>query len=69
MDIGRPVTYLQEQIEHCFMDISTAKAEAITRTGLPHRHTNTHPSTQPLTWQHDIESLAHRKQVDGSTVR
>ena len=28
-----------------FMDIATAKAEATTRTGLP--HTYTHPLTQP----------------------
>ena len=26
-------------------------------------------STQPLTWQHGIKSLAHRRQVDGSTSR
>ena len=33
--------------------------------------TQTHiqPSTQPLTWQNDIESLADRERVDGSTVR
>ena len=57
------------------MDIASAKAEATTRTELPHTnthkhtHKHTHPSTQPLTWQHDIKSLMHRKQVDGSTVR
>ena len=49
------------------MEIFTAKAEATTRTGLSHRHTDT--STQPLTWQHDIKSLPHREQIDGSTVR
>ena len=46
---------------HVFMDIATGKAETTTRTGLP-------LSTQPLTWQHDIKSLVHRKQVDDSTV-
>ena len=31
-------------------------------------HTHTpHPSTQTLTWQHGINSLAHGEQVDGST--
>ena len=50
------------------MDIATDKAEASTRTGLPYTHTHTH-TTQALTWQHDMKSLAHRKQVDGSTVR
>ena len=52
------------------MDIVTAKSEATTSTWLPHTHTqtHTHTSTQPLPWQHDIKSLAHRKQVDGSTV-
>ena len=34
-----------------------------------HTRTHTHTSTQPLTWQHDMKSLAHREQVDGSTVR
>ena len=46
-----------------------------------HTHTHTHArtharthayipfSTQPLTWQHDINSLSHRVQVDGSRVR
>ena len=50
-----------------FMDIATAKAKANTRAGY-HTQTNTHPSTQPLTWQHAIKSLAHRKQVNGSTL-
>ena len=49
------------------MEFATAKAEATTRTGLP--HTNTHTSTQPLTWQHGIKSLAYMEQIDGSTVR
>ena len=40
-----------------YMDISTAKAEATTGRGLPHLK-HTHPSTQPLTWQDDIKSLA-----------
>ena len=39
------------------MDIATAKAEAITRTGLPHTHKHTHTT---LPWQHDIKSLPHR---------
>ena len=43
------------------MDIATAKARATTRTGLPQTHLNS-------TWQHDIKSLANRKQVDGSIV-
>ena len=44
-----------------FMDNATAKAEATGRT-------TTHTHTHPLTWQHDIKSLAHRKQVNGITV-
>ena len=48
-----------------FMEIATAKAESITRTGLPHSH---NPSSQPLIWQHDNKSLKHREQIDGSTV-
>ena len=55
------------------MEIATAKVGATTRTGLQHTHhttyKHTHPSTQPLTWQHDIKSLGHTEQVDGSTVR
>ena len=56
------------------MDIATAKAEATTRTWLPHTHTHTNPSPHthlplPLTWQHDIKQLTHREHVDGSTVR
>ena len=50
-----------------FMEIATVKAEATTRTGLPLAHTT--PSTQPLTWQLDIKLLAHREQIDDSTVR
>ena len=43
---------------HTFlMDIATANAKVMTA-----------PSTRPLTWQHDIKSLTHRKQVDGSKV-
>ena len=50
------------------MDIATDKAEVTTRTRAT-TQTQTHtPLTQPLTCQHDIKSLAHRKQVDGSTV-
>ena len=38
------------KLKQVCMDIVTAKAEATTRTGLPHTHTNTPPpSTQPLT--------------------
>ena len=44
------------------MDISTVKAEANTMGEGYHPHP--HPSIQPLIWQ-----LAHREQVDGSTVR
>ena len=38
-----------------------------------HNQTNTPPppppsSTLPLTWQHDVKSLSHREQVDGSTA-
>ena len=33
-------------------------------------HYNTYtPSSQPLTLQHDIKSLPHREEIDGSTVR
>ena len=45
------------------MDIITAKAKAYTRTGLPHSQ-----PTEPLTWQYDIKSLVHRKQVDSTKV-
>ena len=48
-----------------FYSIATVKAEATTRTGIQHTQT---PSSQPLTWQHDIKSLPHREQIDGSTV-
>ena len=62
------VSYLREVVKFtstiCFMEIATAKAEATNRTGLPHTQTHIHPSTQPLTWQHDIKSLPHREQVD-----
>ena len=53
-----------------FLEIATAKVEATTRAWLPntHAHAHTHPSTQPLTWQHDIKSPVHREQTDGSTV-
>ena len=47
------------------MEIATAKAEATTRAG--HAHGQAH--AQPLTWQHDIKSLAYMEQIDGSTVR
>ena len=49
------------------MDIATAKTEVTTRTGLPHTNAPT-PLTQPYTSQHDIKSLAHRKEVDGSML-
>ena len=47
------------------MEIATAKAGGTTRTYTP---IHTQPSTQPLTWQHDMKSLSHRKQVNESTV-
>ena len=49
------------------MTIANAKSEATTMGGLP--HIQTHLSTQPLTWQHGIKSLAYREQINGNTVR
>ena len=49
------------------MDIATVEVEA-TRTWLPHTHTHTHTATQPFIWQHGIKSIAHRSQVDRTTV-
>ena len=44
---------LQIIMSYCFfMQIATAKAEAIIRKRL--QHTYTHPSSQHSTWQHDI---------------
>ena len=48
------------------MEIATVKAEGTTKPGLQHTRT---PSSQPLTWQHDIKSPPHGEQIDGSTVR
>ena len=39
-------------------------AHTHTHTHTPHTHTQ----VNPLTWQHDIKSLPHREQFDGSTV-
>ena len=56
-----------------FMEIAIAKAETTTRRATTHTqahiHKHTHNTPQLLTWQHDIKSLAERKQVDDSTVR
>ena len=70
--------YKGQSILFLSMDIAMAKAEATTRIGCActrartythtHAHAHTHTSIQPLTWQHDIKSLAHREQVYGSTV-
>ena len=39
------------------MDIATAKAKPLLGQGY-HTHTQKRPSTQPITWQHDI-NLSH----------
>ena len=56
-------TYVHTYI--LLLEIATAKAEVTTRSG----HTQTHTSTQHLTPQHNIKSLANREHIDGSTVR
>ena len=54
-----------------FMQIDIVMDESTTRTWLQqthmHMHAHTHRKTT-LTWQHDINLLPHREQIDGSKV-
>ena len=67
LDVITIINLTKEVHRHCFLlEIVTAKAEDTTRTGLHQIHIHL---KSPLTWQHDIKLLPHRKQIDNSTVR
>ena len=50
-------------------DVNNEGAHMSVSEAIIHTNTLNHPSTQPLTWQHDIKPIVHPEQVDGSRVR